>query len=139
MQIALCETDTDVHACFPVMSQLRPHLEPEAFLTQVKRQFADGYRIAAVTDAGRVVAVAGFRVSVCLAWGRHVYVDDLVTDGEQRSKGYGTRLLDWLLEFARQHDCGQLHLDSGVQRIDAHRFYERQGMTFSSHHYCVEV
>ena len=27
MQIALCETDTDIDACFPVMSQLRPHLD----------------------------------------------------------------------------------------------------------------
>ena len=52
-----------------------------------------GYRLAFVQDTDGVVAVAGFRVGENLAWGRFLYVDDLVTLPSHRSKGYGAKLL----------------------------------------------
>jgi predicted GNAT superfamily acetyltransferase len=33
--------------------------------------------------------------------GRHIYVDDLITDATERSKGHGDLLFDWLVEHAR--------------------------------------
>jgi GNAT superfamily N-acetyltransferase len=89
-----------------------------------------------VTD--RVVAVAGFRIGENLAWGRFLYVDDLATLPAHRSKGYGAKLLSWLMELAAKEGCQQMHLDSGIQRKDAHRFYEREGMTMASFHF-VEI
>ena len=58
---------------------------------------ADG-RLAARLHprGGRVVAVAGYRVSTNLFCGRHLYVDDLVTAEAERSKGHGKALLAWL-------------------------------------------
>ena len=85
--------------------------------------------------AGEVKAVAGFRLSEALAWGKYMYIDDLVTASQARSKGYGGQLFDWLFEYAAAQGCEQIHLDSGVQRKDAHRFYEREGMTVSSLHF----
>ena len=84
---------------------------------------------------GRVLAVAGFRVAENLAWGRHLYVDDLVTAAAARSTGCGQELFDWLVRYAVEAGCGQLHLDSGVQRFDAHRFYLRNRMSITSHHF----
>ena len=83
----------------------------------------------------RSLAVAGFRLGESLAWGRHVYVDDLVTLPEARSRGYGAALLAWLADFGRAQGAGQLHLDSGRQRTGAHRFYEREGLAASSLHF----
>ena len=44
-------------------------------------------------------------------------------------------LLGALRDLARQQDCAWLHLDSGVQRKQAHKFYFREGMTVSSFHF----
>lgn len=86
-----------------------------------------------------MVAVAGFRVGENLAWGLFLYVDDLVTLPTQRSRGYGARLLAWLKERAANEGCQQMHLDSGIQRKDAHRFYEREGMTMASFHFVENI
>jgi len=67
--------------------------------------------------------------------GRILYVDDLSTDEQHRSKGYGKLLLDWLKAEAKAHGCEQLHLDSGVQRERAHRFYCREGLTICCYHF----
>lgn len=138
--IQIAVTEQQIHDCFPVMVQLRPHLDVDSFLEQVMQQAGHNYRLSYMQDDNhKVVAVAGFRISHSLAWGNYLYIDDLVTDESERSKGYGRQMLDWLFEHARQHHCQQLHLDSGVQRKDAHRFYEREGMSNVSHHYAIKL
>ena len=51
---------------------------------------------------------AGFRVAECLAWGRFLYVDDLVTVGSARFRGCGQRLLDWLNETKTDVKLGEV-------------------------------
>ena len=139
MSVRLASSDREIAACFPVMHQLRPHLTPDAFLARVRSQEQAGYRLAYVEVDGRPVAVAGFRISESLASGRFLYVDDLVTLDAERSKGRGAELLGWLLDHARTEGCQELELDSGVQRKDAHRFYEREGLKIRSYHFEIGV
>jgi len=139
MEVRIAGSDEQVRACFPVIVQLRPHLDEEAFVRRVHRQAAQGYRLAYVERDGSPVAVAGFRLADSLAWGRYLYVDDLVTDDASRSAGHGERLLRWLVEHAEREGCAELHLDSGVQRYDAHRFYLRERMEIRSHHFSRRI
>ena len=138
-RIFLAEEDREIRDCYPVMAELRPHVGEEEFLPRVRRQSqTDGYKMAYLFD-GEVKAVAGFRVSECLAWGRFLWVDDLVVRGGERSKGYGGTLFDWLVEYAREQGCAQLHLDSRVQRFDAHRFYLNKRMIIECHHFSLDL
>jgi GNAT superfamily N-acetyltransferase len=139
-RIALVATVADLRACHPVMVQLRPDHDEETFVAQVQRQRLQGYQLAAGRDpSGAVVVVAGFVLGEKLAWGRHLYVDDLVTDAAQRSAGAGAAMLAWLGEYARDAGCETLHLDSGMQRPDAHRFYDREGMARTSLHFTMAL
>jgi GNAT superfamily N-acetyltransferase len=135
MQIHLAKSDAKIVACFPVMHELRPDIVEENFVAKVHDLERNGYQLAYIEEAGAPVAVAGFHLGESLAWDRYLYVDDLVTLASHRSRGLGSALLAWLDEFAAEHGCGQLHLDSGVQRKDAHRFYEREGMRMASYHF----
>lgn len=137
--IHLAETDAQILACFPVMQTLRPSLERDGFVARVRRQQANGYRLAWREAAGLPVAAAGFRIGENLAWGRHLYVDDLVTLATHRSQGHGAALLAWLFRQAAAQGCAELHLDSGLQRTEAHRFYRREGMEITSHHFRMPV
>lgn len=139
MRIEIVRSDVEIRRCFPVMRELRPHLVEESFLDRVRAQERDGYRIASLAVDGRVVAVAGFRILEMLADGRRLYVDDLVTLARERSHGHGAALLRWLGERAVAEGCATLQLDSGTQRKDAHRFYEREGMQVTSLHFGKRV
>lgn len=137
MEVKLLASDTELTLISPVLLQLRPQHTETSLVAQIKQQQALGYQIAYVIDNGRVLSVAGFVVGIKLAWQKHIYIDDLVTDESQRSTGAGKKLLDWLLNHARDTGCQQLHLDSGVQRFGAHRFYLREGFIISSHHFAI--
>ena len=135
--VRIAHTEADVRACYPVIAQLRPHLDEESFVEQVFRQEKQGYRLAYLAEGSTVHAVAGFRKAESLAWGRYLYIDDLVTEASERSRGYGTVLLAWITRHARTTSCEQVHLDSGVHRYDAHRFYLREGMDIVCHHFAI--
>jgi GNAT superfamily N-acetyltransferase len=125
--------------------ELRPALgSAEALVRQIdERQRPAGYRLAGAFADGaeEAAAVAGFRVNEFLAWGRHLYVDDLVTAEAHRGRGHADRLFAWLEAEARREGCAELHLDSGVgeERQDAHRFYFRHGLRIASFHFAREV
>ena len=121
--------------------ELRPALgSAEALVRQIdERQRPAGYRLAGAFDEDEqeAAAVAGFRVNEFLAWGRHLYVDDLVTAAAHRGRGHADRLFAWLEAEARREECVALHLDSGLgeDRQDAHRFYFRHGLRIASFHF----
>ena len=136
MNIVEATTDEQILAARDVMRQLRTGISPADYLPTVRRMIGEGYRQAVLYDeAGVVRAVAGFRIFEMLYAGRLMYVDDLRTDEASRSLGHGRALLGWLKEEARARGCTQLHLDSGVQREQAHRFYFRERMTVNCFHF----
>lgn len=138
--IQIRDRDEDLARAFPVVAQLRPHLTLEAFLAQAKRQRElHSWSFATVEEGEVVLACAGYRISDWLAWGKALYVDDLVTDSTTRSRGHGDALFDWLVLRAREAGCASLQLDSGVQRFAAHRFYLRKRMSISSHHFSLDL
>ncbi|NJP05923.1 MAG: GNAT family N-acetyltransferase [Chloroflexaceae bacterium] len=140
MQVQWADTDETLKRCFPIIVQLRPHLNLEAFIAQVKRQHAqNGYHVVYAEDAGCIKSVAGFKIDEMLWRGRILYIDDLVTESSERSRGYGDHLFTWLVNYARSQGCNQVDLDSGVQRIGAHRFYFRKGMHITSYHFTLKL
>ena len=133
-------TDEDILAARSVMRQLRPQIPEAAYLETVRRMMkTDGYLQAAVFEGDTVVAVAGYRFMEMLFSGKSLYVDDLNTDETRRSRGHGKLLMDWLKREARDRQCAQLQLDSGVQREQAHRFYFREGLTINSYHFRIAL
>jgi GNAT superfamily N-acetyltransferase len=108
------------------------------FVHRIRQMQAQGYQLASLTDEdGMVRSVAGFRTMDMLYSGKTLYVDDLVTDSASRSQGHGDRLLDWLVAWARSEGYEEFSLDSGTQRVDAHRFYLRKRMKISSFHFSL--
>ena len=140
MNIQIATAEAEITACFPAIHELRPHLTEATFVTQVQRQMQNhGYTLVYLTLEDEVVAAAGYRLAEYLAWGRILYVAAPICLSALNHLGYGRKLLDWLLEKAHQSDCVQFHLDSGVQRHDAHRLYLGRKLRISSHHFSREI
>lgn len=114
-----------------VHRQLRPQL-PQDYAARLSAVFANGGRMTLVLDGEAVVCVALWRIIENTYEGRRLYVDDLVSDENRRSRGVGKMMFEWLEGEAKRLDCEVLALDSGVQRQGAHHFYFREGMHITS-------
>lgn len=135
MLVDLEPGDPGWDAALPVLRELRPQLSGESLAQVLHEGRRQGLRFTALFDHGRCVAVAGWRVVANTSSIRKLYVDDLATAAADRSQGHGASLLAALARRGRELGCRLIELDSGVPRHDAHRFYFREGMTITAHHF----
>jgi GNAT superfamily N-acetyltransferase len=131
---------------YRAMAALRQGRAPlatvDTFVTWVnEQQRPERYRLLASFAAGSddAVAVAGFRRLHSLLWGDCLYVDDLVTLPEGRGQSHADALFSWLIAEANRLGCEQLHLDSGMQRHTAHRFYLNHRLDITALHFQMAV
>ncbi|WP_098442618.1 GNAT family N-acetyltransferase [Bacillus sp. es.036] len=112
---------------FQVMQELRQHLDEKTYLDLVEEaNQKDMYRLYALYDENELVAVTGFKPMITLYYGRFVWVCDLVTSEQHRSKGYGEKLLTFVENWALENGYQSVALSSGVQKKEAHRFYKEK-------------
>jgi len=131
--------DEEIERCFLIMKELRTHLQQDSFIGLVRHMESEGYKLAYIEEKTKIVAVAGYRIFTNLFVGRNLYVDDLVTSKQCRSQGHGEAMVSWLRGIALENECNYLHLDSGTQRHQAHKFYFRHGLSIASYHFGEEL
>lgn len=138
-KISLAESDAEIEMCYPVMAELREHITAEAFLPLIKRQREKyGFQLVYLTD-GEIKAVAGIRIAEWLSGGKYLEIEDLATKSSERSKGFGGKLFDWIVEYAKNCNCDQIKLVSHVKRSDAHRFYLTKKMIIEAHYFSLKL
>lgn len=129
-------TDAELTAVWPIIHQLRDHLDEATFRERYLSMYEGAnYRIITLTVGDDVRAAAGFRWIENLFCGSSLYIDDLVTADAWRSKGYGGVLVKYLEDVAVSIGANAIRLDSAIHREEAHRFYERNGFEFTSKHF----
>src|SRR5215472_4048959 len=130
-------SEADIRRLYPVIQALRPHVvSADELVARAERQkMQSGWRLIYVEVRGEPVAAASFRICEWLAWGRALYVDDLIALESHRGQGYAEALMRWMEALAREGGCAEFHLDSGTHRLGAHRFYHRLNLSISSFHF----
>ena len=132
--------DAGLSRTWPVMNQLRPHLDEAGYRAMVARmRQTDGFRVYAASRDGAVVGVAGVRPMELLYCGCILQIDDLVVSETERSGGVGKALLDHIKAEARAQGRTEVHLDSALHRLDAHRFYDREGFERLGYHFRIPL
>ncbi|WP_245902342.1 GNAT family N-acetyltransferase [Gracilibacillus dipsosauri] len=120
-------TEDEIKTAYKVIKQLRSHLKEQEYLALVKEaQEKENYKMVALIVENEIIAVIGFQPMITLYYGKFIWVCDLVTDYNHRSLGYGKQLLSYLHQWAKDNDYESIALSSGLQREDAHRFYEEK-------------
>ena len=123
----------------PVLQELRTALTAELLAQVLAEGGPQGLRFLGAFQGDACVGLAGWRLVATTSATRKLYVDDLVTTRSVRSHGVGAALVEELEKRARAAGCSVLDLDSGVQRYAAHRFYLRERLDITAHHFAKHL
>jgi GNAT superfamily N-acetyltransferase len=138
MMIKLCEVD-DWGPCFDVLRDLHTEMKRHEFDEKIRRLSAAGYQIAMLYVGGHPVSMRGFHFGESFAWDKYLYIDDMATKAEYRSKGYGGELMVWVKNYVKNMGISQIHLDSRVIRHEAHKFYINQNFIQGGYHFHLHL
>lgn len=117
---------TDITQAYKLLKELRTDLDYEEYLDLYQNMQKNGYELFAYIDQHEMKALAGVSIQTNFYNKKHLYIYDLVTKKTDRSKGYGAKLISYLCEYSKEQGCQYIALESGIQRLDAHRFYEEK-------------
>jgi len=137
MEVRILKSEDELKTVAPILSQLRPHFDLNELVDRIKIQQKRGYKLAYVVSGETVFCVAGFVTGYKLAWGKHIYIDDLVTSEEHRSAGAAKILMEWFKTYAKENGYEAIHLDSFVLKFSSHKFYLESGFHIDSHHFSI--
>lgn len=135
MNIREVVTEADLHDVFPVLQQLRMKLSREEASSLFQKMKEENYKLFSLrNEEDEAVSLAGVAICTNFYNEKHVFVYDLVTAEAHRSKGYGKVLLSYVEKW-----CSSIVLTSAFPRMDAHRFYEREGYDKVSYSFYKEL
>jgi ribosomal protein S18 acetylase RimI-like enzyme len=119
--------DAELSATYQLLHELRNHLDNLTFVSRLRRQIEQGYRLCRAFCGSLLVGLIGMRPVETMARGKHLHVDDLIVAAEWRERRIGMRLLEFAEEYASDHGLRAVFVDS---RQEAIGFYKKLGFTF---------
>ncbi|WP_026592207.1 GNAT family N-acetyltransferase [Bacillus sp. UNC437CL72CviS29] len=140
MNVKEIKTKEQLEGVLPVLQQLRTALTKEEVQFLFHQMKEERYQLFSLyNEENEVVSLAGVAICTNFYNKKHVFVYDLVTAEAHRSKGYGKALLSYIEEWGAEKECSSVVLTSAFPRINAHRFYEREGYDKVSYAFCKEL
>jgi len=129
----------ELYTAYDVLKQLRINLSYKEFEDLIYDMRDMNYKMIGIFDDEELITYAGVNVQTNLYHKRHLFVFDLVTDEKYRGKKYGKMMLEYLHDYAKMGMCENIVLSSGLEKVDAHKFYENQGYSKKSFVYLKSV
>lgn len=124
---------------FDLVSQLGYPNSKEEYLEALTAMTKNGYKQIAYWLDGNCVGIAGFWINTKLYSGKYMDVDNVVIDQNQRGKGIGENMMQWLEEHASKNECKSIVLDAFRENEGAHKFYYRIGYIIRGYHFTKDI
>ncbi|MDW3778457.1 aminoalkylphosphonate N-acetyltransferase [Kluyvera cryocrescens] len=123
-------TFEDIDDVYALMCELKQaEYDRDAFYTGFATNLEDRnlhYQLA--LQDGNVVGMISLHLQFHLHHANWIgEIQELVVMPKVRSSGIGSQLLAWAEETARDQGAEMTELSTSTQRVNAHRFYQREG------------
>lgn len=139
LKIREARSDADYYTAYPIIRQLFPQLDMQTFARRVFVARATGYRMFMGEVEGTVVGVIGVVANHNLHDGFVTYIEHVVVDKKHRGRSYGSQLIKFAEDRAREEGCYLIELDTDVGAEKAAKLYEGSGYQKSGDYYFKQL
>ena len=118
---------TDIYKL--LKNELGKNVSVEALESRIDKMLSDSdYKIFVAQTDNKIVGFIGLHMGLAFEIdGMVMRVIALAVKEEYQHKGIGTALIKSAEEYAEQNNVSVIGLNSGLKRLAAHSFYEKQG------------
>ena len=144
MQIILREARLD--DCLSIGNLIKNELgykklDSEKLLIRLKKMKFDDKHLTIVAESdGNIIGFIGFFKGIAYNYdGEYIQIIALAVSSQYQNIGIGSKLLNWVEDYAIQYDIRSLGLNSGLKRTEAHAFYEHKGYLKKSYGFVKDL
>ena len=135
LKIWEARSDSDYHSAYPILLQLFPHLDMQTYAHRVFVARATGYRMFVGEFDDAIVGVIGIMHNHNIHDGFVTYIEHVVVDDNYRGRGFGTQLIEFAENRAREEGCFLIELDTDQGEERAESLYKKNGYNICGHYF----
>ncbi len=135
LTIREARSDADYHKTFPIIKQLLPHLDMQVYAQRMFVARATGYRVFVGVLGKEIVGMIGLISNHNLHDGFTTYIEHVVIDEAHQGNGYGTKLIQFAEQRAREEGCKLIELDTDIGAEAAEMLYAKNGYVIVGKYY----
>ena len=138
---------SSVEADFPAVLSLVKELAvyqqtPEKVLVDVDQMIEEKeyFRcLVAENDQGEIIGIASYFFAYYTWVGKSLYLDDLVVKQSERGQGIGSKLLDAIINIAKQENCKRVRWLVSEWNHPSIEFYKKRGVEMDTESYVCDL
>jgi GNAT superfamily N-acetyltransferase len=129
-------TIDDSAAIIPLAHKLRPAADAAQLSGYLAEMFGfPTFHCFGLWQEGKLIAVSFGWITVRFYSGKQLEVDNVVVDPDLRSLGMGKAFFSFIQQWAVEHQCKTIELNTYVQNSRSHKFYFNEGYSILGFHF----
>ena len=119
----------------PLLKELNTTTKEEVLKKRLLDMATQHYKCVGMFINKELIGVAGLWFLTRHYCGKTIEPDHVIITAAHRNKGFGKKLFLWIYAYAQNMGCEASELNTYVQNIKSHHFYENEGYTKLGFHY----
>jgi len=132
--IQLIDT-SEIHSIIPLLQILNKNISEEILKERLDAMIKQGYQCVGAFDNGKLIGACGLWILTKYYVGRHVEPDNMIIDPDYRNQKIGSKLMQWIDQFAKEQGCVASELNCYVDNTKAQEFYKRENYEIIGVHF----
>ena len=124
----------------PLVKKMAKDSVADAVLLQrLQEMSTQNYECVGVYDHQQLIGVAGMWFCTRHYSGRSVEVDHVCIEEAYRNQGLGSQLMIWIENYVSKKGYETIELNTYVENILSHKFYEKEGFKKLGFHFLKSI
>lgn len=119
----------ELSQAYEILMEIRDNQSLDDFCTMFYFMKEDGYKMVGLYDNNELITITNIKLDFSSYYGKYVYIYDLITKEDKRSQGFGKKMIKYITSLATSFDCDNIVLNSLIDKVEAHKFYQRENFT----------
>ncbi|RXP57102.1 GNAT family N-acetyltransferase [Lutibacter sp. HS1-25] len=119
----------------PLLKQLNNYTSESILKKRVLEMSKQHYKCVGMYINEELIGIAGLWFLTRHYCGSTIEPDHVIINSAFRNKGYGKKLFNWIHNYAQNIGYEAAELNTYIENISSHRFYENEGYKKLGFHY----
>lgn len=131
---------SEIECIIPLLRILGEEKVSEVILKERVLEMAQqNYECVGVYDNDSLIGCCGLWYQTRHYAGRSVEMDHVIILEDYRNKGIGTKLMDFVYQYAKKRGGAWVELNTYVHNFPSHKFYYNHGFAAKGYHFVKDI
>lgn len=117
----------NIYSIIPLLQTLDKEISKETLKQRLDEMIEEKYQCIGLFDDKKLIGICGLWILTKYYIGKHIEPDNVIILPEYQNQKIGTKLMNWIYDFAKKNDCIASELNCYINNKKALKFWEKEG------------